>query len=62
VPAGREAEFARALALPPGDVPWAVIGEVLAEPAVELVGSGGVERVAVAALDTAWRSLARENH
>jgi hypothetical protein len=39
-----------------------VIGEVLAEPAVELVGSGGVERVAVAALDSAWRSLARENH
>jgi len=58
LPAGRAAEFAAAL----GDVPWAVIGEVLAEPAVELVGSGGVERVAVAALDSAWRSLARENH
>jgi phosphoribosylformylglycinamidine synthase len=58
LPAGRETEFAATL----GDVPWAVIGEVLAEPTVELAGSGGVERVAVAALDTAWRSLARENH
>jgi phosphoribosylformylglycinamidine synthase len=60
LPPGREQEFAQALA--PGDVRWAVIGEVLAEPTVELAGSGGVERVAVAALDTAWRSLARENH
>jgi len=58
LPAGRAAEFAAAL----GDVPWAVIGEVLAEPSVELGGAGGVEPIAVAALDTAWRSLARENH
>jgi len=58
LPAARAPEFAAAL----GDVPWAVIGEVLAEATVELVGSGGGERIAVAALDTAWRSLARENH
>jgi len=34
---------------------------VLAEPVVDLVGTaGGVERVTVAELATAWRSLAEE--
>jgi phosphoribosylformylglycinamidine synthase len=62
LPAGCEQELAAVLAPVLGDVPWAVIGEVRAEPTVELAGSGGGERVAVAALDTAWRSPARENH
>jgi len=58
VPVGGEQAFAAAV----GDVPWAIIGEVTAEPLVELLGSGGgSERIAVAELAAAWRSLAREN-
>jgi len=58
VPADAEAAFAAAM----GDVPWAVVGSVLAEPVVELVGANGqAERAAVADLAAAWRSLAREN-
>jgi phosphoribosylformylglycinamidine (FGAM) synthase-like enzyme len=58
VPADREAAFAAAL----GELPWAFVGDVLAEPVVELVGTRGQsERVAVAELAAAWRSLAREN-
>jgi phosphoribosylformylglycinamidine synthase II len=56
-PAAAEA-FAAAL----GDVPWAFVGEVLAEPHVELVDTAGsAERVGLAELDAAWRTLAREN-
>ncbi|MBM4022139.1 MAG: phosphoribosylformylglycinamidine synthase subunit PurL [Planctomycetes bacterium] len=57
VPPEGEQAFAAAM----GDVPWAVVGKVLAEPVVDLVGTaGGVERVTVAELATAWRSLAEE--
>ena len=45
-----------------GDVPWAIVGEVVAEPVVELFGTAGKsERIAVGELAAAWRSLAREN-
>jgi phosphoribosylformylglycinamidine synthase subunit PurSL len=58
VPAGGDEAFAAAI----GDVPWAFVGEVQAEPIIELAGSGSVERVSVAELDAAWRTVARENH
>ncbi|MFM8413285.1 MAG: phosphoribosylformylglycinamidine synthase subunit PurL [Planctomycetota bacterium] len=58
VPAEGEQAFATAV----GDVPWAIVGTVVAEGVVELVGtSGEVERASVAELAVAWRSLAREN-
>jgi hypothetical protein len=58
VPADTEAAFAAAMA----DVPWAFVGEVHAEPRLDLIGTAGtVERVDLARLDAAWRSLAREN-
>jgi phosphoribosylformylglycinamidine synthase subunit PurSL len=58
LPADREAAFAAAL----GEVPWGIVGEVLAEPLVELVGTGGQrERAAVSDLAAAWRRLSREN-
>ncbi|MDA0254368.1 MAG: phosphoribosylformylglycinamidine synthase subunit PurL [Planctomycetota bacterium] len=58
LPAGGEQAFAAAV----GDVPWAIVGEVVAEPVVELFGTAGKsERIAVGELAAAWRSLAREN-
>jgi phosphoribosylformylglycinamidine synthase len=56
VPAGSADAFAGHLK----DVPWAFIGEVLADPVLELVGTSGTERIDVSQLAAAWRSLSRE--
>jgi phosphoribosylformylglycinamidine synthase len=56
VPAGRDDAFADAMK----DVPWAFIGEVHAEPVLELIGTIGTERIDVSRLAAAWRSLSRE--
>lgn len=56
VPAGGDDAFAGSMK----GVPWAFIGEVLAEPVLELVGEKGTERLDVSRLAAAWRSLSRE--
>jgi phosphoribosylformylglycinamidine synthase len=49
---GQAAEFAAAL----GDVPWAWIGAVTAEPTLEIVGTtGNADRVPIDRLARAWR-------
>jgi phosphoribosylformylglycinamidine synthase len=47
----RAADFAAAM----GDLPWAWIGAVTADPVVEIVTGGGVDRVPVDRLARAWR-------
>jgi len=56
VPAGSDDVFASHMK----DVPWAFLGEVLAEPVLEVVGTTGTERIDVSQLAAAWRSLSKE--
>ncbi len=56
IPSGGEDAFARTME----NVPWSVVGEVLAEPVLEIIGTTGSERIDVSQLAAAWRTLSRE--
>lgn len=56
VPADRVDAFSKQMT----NVAWGIVGEVLAEPVLELVGNAGPERIEVPRLAAAWRSLSRE--
>jgi len=56
IPSGSDEAFASAMK----DVPWAIVGEVVAAPTLEIIGTSGSERVTVADLAAAWRTLSQE--
>ncbi len=56
IPTGSDTAFAAAM----NDVPWAIIGDVTATPVLEIIGTGERDRVTVADVATAWRTLSKE--